>query len=163
MVKKKPTRAAARKQAAKSKSGNKLLKKHGVKPVSLKKPAKRKKAARPQPPVPGTALEVDYDRLEELRGERESLADDVNDAADDPDNTDAQSAADALAAWDEEHGEELKELTEAAGECSRWLRVGDDEEEEGEDEELSSSVDDDGDDEDDWQEEDADESDEDDD
>ena len=59
------------------------------------------------------ALDCDYERLEELRDERESLSADVVDA----DATEAgelEKAEAALAEWDEENGEELRELTEAA-------------------------------------------------
>lgn len=47
------------------------------------------------------ALECDYDRLEELRDERDAIG--------------GQCAE--LSAWYVENGEELKELEEAAGEC----------------------------------------------
>ena len=47
------------------------------------------------------ALECDYDRLEELKTEREGLLEQTEE----------------LKTWDEENGEELKELTEAAGDC----------------------------------------------
>ena len=48
------------------------------------------------------AAECDFDRLTELREEREDLEDD----------------AEALAAWDAENGAELADLTAAAGECA---------------------------------------------
>ena len=65
------------------------------------------------------ALEVDYDRIEELRDEREGVADAYADAShDDNGNTvqseDADDALKALNAWEEENGDELRELTEAA-------------------------------------------------
>jgi hypothetical protein len=69
------------------------------------------------------ALECDYDRLEELKDEREHLADLAAEAADaDPeDEPELAAAAEGrtaeLANWDENNGEELAELTEAAGEC----------------------------------------------
>lgn len=65
------------------------------------------------------ALECDFDRLTELRDEREDLADTLTEAsaADErnpgPDLIEAQRALDA---WDDDNGEELAELTEAAGE-----------------------------------------------
>ena len=64
------------------------------------------------------ALNCDYDRLEELRDERESLVDDVDtadefneDGTPNKERTDAQTA---LALWDQENAEELAELTAAA-------------------------------------------------
>lgn len=60
------------------------------------------------------ALTCDYDRLEELRDEKESLQYDVDNAETEEEQTDA---ADALTAWMEENGEELNELTDAAGDC----------------------------------------------
>lgn len=59
------------------------------------------------------ALECDYNRLAELKDERESLQRDVDNAEDE----DRTEAAAALAEWDEENAEELKELTDAAGDC----------------------------------------------
>lgn len=50
------------------------------------------------------ALECDYDRLEELREERKSLAD--------------EGAHHELLGFDSEHGEELQELEAAAGDCA---------------------------------------------
>ena len=47
-----------------------------------------------------TALECDYDRLTELRDERANLEES------------------ALQAWDEENGEELKDLADTAGDCT---------------------------------------------
>lgn len=78
------------------------------------------------------ALEVDYDRLEELREERATLADELEAAAEcvryhhndelDGAGTTAEHAEyhrcrDELAAWDEENAEELAELEAAAGDC----------------------------------------------
>jgi hypothetical protein len=76
------------------------------------------------------ALECDYDRLEELRGEREELAEAVEEAADAHDacldgapdmDTDLagelDERAEALGLWDAEHSEEFEELKEAAGDC----------------------------------------------
>lgn len=60
------------------------------------------------------ALECDYERLAELREERADL---VSEGAD-PTNVVRGEAVEALKAWDEENGEELAELTKAAGECS---------------------------------------------
>lgn len=71
------------------------------------------------------ALNCDYDRLEELRDERAALAEALKDAdsermeaSTDEDLEGAQVAAEAareaLADWDEENGEELRELTAAA-------------------------------------------------
>jgi len=81
------------------------------------------------------ALTCDYDRLQELRDEREELAEAVEEAAKlaamvaaltadyDPlqklqDEKEAQEARAALAAWDEENAEELKDLENEAGECT---------------------------------------------
>lgn len=73
-----------------------------------------------------TALECDYDRLEELRDERAGLEQELKEAKEayeaatvdermDGELGDAeQDAEKALAAWDEDNAEELKELTEAA-------------------------------------------------
>ena len=58
------------------------------------------------------ALECDYGRLEALRDERESLEWDVKHA--DAETEGEAEAAEALANWDAENGEEFKELTEAA-------------------------------------------------
>ena len=67
------------------------------------------------------ALECDYDRLEELKDERADLVEAVEEAKayeeDDPSPTRANKAIAALEEWDAENGEELKELTEAAGDC----------------------------------------------
>lgn len=62
------------------------------------------------------ALECDYDRLQELRDERKALADEIGQRG----QTKAlkRKAKIALDTWDEDNGEELKELQEAAGDCS---------------------------------------------
>jgi hypothetical protein len=57
------------------------------------------------------ALECDFDRLEELRDERGGLVDEATDAET---GIDKETAQGTLAAWDADHGEEFKELTEAA-------------------------------------------------
>lgn len=54
------------------------------------------------------ALTCDYDRLTELRDEREELAEAAEDIA----------ALEALTQWDEENAEELAELEDAAGDCT---------------------------------------------
>ena len=59
------------------------------------------------------ALEVDYDRLEELRDERADL---VSEAEDDT-NAERKAARKALKVWDEENAQELTDLQEAAGDC----------------------------------------------
>jgi hypothetical protein len=66
------------------------------------------------------ALACDYDRLQELRDEREALADEIDGA-----NTASAygleqeaTARAALAAWDEENAEELKDLENEAGDCA---------------------------------------------
>jgi hypothetical protein len=60
------------------------------------------------------ALECDYDRLEELRSEKESLQDSRDEAEDDDDVDETQEALDS---WLAENEDELKELEEAAGDC----------------------------------------------
>lgn len=67
------------------------------------------------------ALECDYDRLEELRDERENLVSNVEDArtATEPEDADEraeafQVAGRALTEWDEDNGDELRELIDAA-------------------------------------------------
>ena len=52
------------------------------------------------------ALGVDYDRLEELRGERQALADEADGGS--------GAQQEALNIWDGDNAEELRELTEAA-------------------------------------------------
>lgn len=64
------------------------------------------------------ALECDYDRLQELKDERQTLQDEVDGISKSADiDEDVQDKLDALAEWDEENAEEMKELIEAAGEC----------------------------------------------
>lgn len=75
------------------------------------------------------AVECDYDRLEELRDEREALADELTEAdarhvaacASYASSTDAQirlnEAREALTQWEADNAEELAELEDAAGEC----------------------------------------------
>jgi hypothetical protein len=58
------------------------------------------------------ALECDYERLAELRAERADLQSET-----DNDANVEQDDARAELVWDAENGDELKELTEAAGEC----------------------------------------------
>lgn len=61
------------------------------------------------------ALNCDFERLEELREEREALAS----AAEDPESEDETAeAVAALAEWDEENAEELNTLEHEAGEYS---------------------------------------------
>ena len=61
------------------------------------------------------ALTCDYDRLQELSDERESLADDVETADTERDKIEA---AEALAAWDDDNAEELQDLKNQAGDCA---------------------------------------------
>lgn len=61
------------------------------------------------------ALSVDYDRLADLKDERESLAYDA--VMSGQDSAERIMAEAALRKWDEENGAELKELSEAAGDC----------------------------------------------
>jgi len=70
------------------------------------------------------ALECDYDRLQELRDEREALADTIEEtsnihrAEQNAASSDAlNEALSALADWDEDNAEELKDLANEAGEC----------------------------------------------
>lgn len=63
------------------------------------------------------ALECDYDRLEELSDERANLAETLKDMQDDTSPfspSEIQDARKELATWDEENGEELRELIESA-------------------------------------------------
>jgi hypothetical protein len=60
------------------------------------------------------ALEVDYDKLEELRDERETLDREVRYYAEDHESEEAHKARRDLAEWDEANGEELKDLADAA-------------------------------------------------
>ena len=59
------------------------------------------------------ALNCDYDRLQELRDEREELAE----AAEDPETEDA-AALEALTQWDEDNAAELNTLEHEAGDCT---------------------------------------------
>lgn len=59
------------------------------------------------------ALNCDYDRLAELRDEREALLTMIDDANDD-EKDDARAE---LAQWDEENGDELESLKSEAGDC----------------------------------------------
>jgi hypothetical protein len=59
------------------------------------------------------ALECDYDRLNDLSAEKADLII----ATEAEDDTERAGARVALAEWIQENGEELKELTESAGEC----------------------------------------------
>lgn len=61
------------------------------------------------------ALECDYARLEELKDERESLNDDINQA--DTDSGAHITRSTLLREWMDENGEELQELITAAGDC----------------------------------------------
>lgn len=68
------------------------------------------------------ALNVDYDRLEELRDVREKLVDLVEEAEDDETEGDEErkaafEARATLAAWREENDDELNKLESDAGEC----------------------------------------------
>ncbi len=73
------------------------------------------------------AVACDYDRLQELRDEREELAEAVKDAeaayheAEADELGEAATALDeareALAEWDNDNAEELAELVDAAGDC----------------------------------------------
>ncbi len=56
------------------------------------------------------AIECDYDRLEALRDERADLASEAQDDT----NAAIDEALEALREWDDENGEELRELHEAA-------------------------------------------------
>ena len=61
------------------------------------------------------ALNCDYDRLQELRDERDELTS----AAEDPESDDENAeAAAALAAWDDDNAAELNDLEHAAGDCA---------------------------------------------
>ncbi len=59
------------------------------------------------------ALECDYDRLTELREEREELTESVDDAETD----DYAAALEALTQWETDNAEELTKLEAAAGDC----------------------------------------------
>lgn len=60
------------------------------------------------------SLECDYDRLEELRDERESLQRDISNA-DTPEEVNAANAA--MIEWQKDNSVELEELEESAGDC----------------------------------------------
>lgn len=66
------------------------------------------------------ALDVDYDRLEELKDERQELAEAVTDTAEHAETNPAAAmdAAFELAEWDKDNADELEELAAAAGECT---------------------------------------------
>lgn len=76
------------------------------------------------------ALTCDYDRLQELRDEREELAQELTEAearhaaacASYASSTDAQNrlteAREALTQWETDNAEELAELEDAAGDCT---------------------------------------------
>lgn len=63
------------------------------------------------------ALKCDYERLEELKEEREELEEALSDAKYDEDAEEISEATAALREWDEENAEEFKELKDAAGDC----------------------------------------------
>jgi hypothetical protein len=62
------------------------------------------------------ALECDYDRLEELRDDRDDLTAELP-PAEDAETTDGQTALANLAEWTRDNGDELAALEAAAGEC----------------------------------------------
>lgn len=66
------------------------------------------------------AINCDYDRLQELRDEREALADEIDgiDTASAYGLEKEKAALEALAAWDIENAEELEALEIEAGECA---------------------------------------------
>lgn len=79
------------------------------------------------------ALDLDFDRLEELREERAALADELEAAAEcvryhhddeldenglEIEHAEYRRCRDELAAWDEENADELAELEAAARDCS---------------------------------------------
>ena len=76
------------------------------------------------------ALDVDYDRLEELKDERADLVEAVTDASEEYKEAQETRSGDvdawhtleetrkALVEWDEERAEELEELITAAGDCT---------------------------------------------
>lgn len=79
------------------------------------------------------ALDLDFDRLEELREERAALADELEAAADcvryhhddeldengpETEHAEYRRCRDELAEWDEENADELEELEAAADGCS---------------------------------------------
>jgi septal ring factor EnvC (AmiA/AmiB activator) len=76
------------------------------------------------------ALTCDYDRLQELRDEREELAEAVTEAeathaeacrsysSSTREQNTMREAVAALTLWDEENAEELKDLEDQAGDCT---------------------------------------------
>ena len=69
------------------------------------------------------ALDVDYDRLEELKEEQADLINEVTAAEEEETNGDEEiraafEARAALAHWQDENAEELEELITAAGDCT---------------------------------------------
>jgi len=69
------------------------------------------------------ALDVDYDRLEELKEEQADLINEVTAAEEEETNGDEErraafEARSALAHWQDENAEELEELMGAAGDCT---------------------------------------------
>jgi hypothetical protein len=60
-----------------------------------------------------SALECDYDRLEELKTEHDELKEEAGE----PDDEDRGTAPEAYGDWLDEYGEELEELKKDAGEC----------------------------------------------
>jgi len=69
-----------------------------------------------------SAVQVDYDRLQELRDERQNLVETRDDTGDDTSAAGKRSgeyreAARNVKEWEEENAEELAKLEEAAGDC----------------------------------------------
>jgi hypothetical protein len=66
------------------------------------------------------ALTCDYDRMQELRDEREELQTEYNHLAstDFATDTERNAAFDALTQWESDNAEELAELEDAAGDCT---------------------------------------------
>lgn len=60
-----------------------------------------------------SAMEADYDRLQELRDERTDILDRIEEAQREEVKHDEQEAQFDLQQWDNENGEELRELSEA--------------------------------------------------
>jgi hypothetical protein len=63
------------------------------------------------------AVECDYDRLTELKDEREELTEAVKDAEDDEDDEEREAAELALHRWEVDNADELAALEDAAGDC----------------------------------------------
>ncbi len=61
------------------------------------------------------AINCDYDRLQELRDEREALTDKIDEA---DNNADERKALEALENWDEQNADDLLILENEAGDCS---------------------------------------------